>query len=69
MPIAAYCYALLKHPSAWEEKDIDEIIEAGNAMYSECLQKAPKRAGPVRVGPDDLPRYCHLCNIDILTLF
>ncbi|KAL3271895.1 hypothetical protein HHI36_022365 [Cryptolaemus montrouzieri] len=60
MPVSAYCYALLKHPSTWEEKDIDEIVECGNEMFQECIHRLHKHGEKVKIGPEDLPRYCFL---------
>ncbi|XP_023310427.1 uncharacterized protein LOC108904110 [Anoplophora glabripennis] len=58
MPVAAYCYSVLKHPNKWTSENIDEILEAGNNLMTQSIKKAHKHYGTKDLKPEHLQKYC-----------
>lgn len=60
IPIAAYCYAILKHPNKWTTEDIDEILRYGNNLYVECLSSSRKSKDPKEFQPSEVGKFCFM---------
>lgn len=58
MPVAAYCYAMIKHPRRWTEKTVDEILEIGDELYRESLEDMHEHEHGIILKGKDLARYC-----------
>ncbi|KAJ8921144.1 hypothetical protein NQ315_013615, partial [Exocentrus adspersus] len=58
MPVAAYCYSILKHPNKWTSENIDEILEAGNNLMLESIKKSHKHYNGKEISPEYLQKYC-----------
>lgn len=65
MPIAAYCYTTLLHPTKWVSATIDAILEAGNSLYVECAGTRHIHNGGCGqlLTLRDLQKYCYIGNI------
>lgn len=60
MPVAAYCYAMVKHPRRWTEKIVDEILEIGDELYRESLEDMHEHERGKVLKGKDLARYCNV---------
>lgn len=58
MPVAAYCYAMIKHPRRWTEKNVDEILEIGDELYRESLENIHEHERGKILSGKDLAKYC-----------
>lgn len=61
MPVAAYCYAMLKHPRRWTEKMVDEILDIGDQLYRETLEDMHEHETGKALKAKDLTDHnCHI---------
>ncbi|XP_044260522.1 uncharacterized protein LOC123008655 [Tribolium madens] len=60
MPIAAYCFSILKHPDKWTQADIDDVLEAGNELFLESADTQHLHGENVELKITDLRKYCKL---------
>nr|XP_015836513.1 PREDICTED: uncharacterized protein LOC657194 isoform X1 [Tribolium castaneum] len=60
MPIAAYCFSILKHPDKWTQADIDDVLEAGNDLFLESADTQHLHGDNVELKITDLRKYCKL---------
>ncbi|KAG5881077.1 hypothetical protein JTB14_020407 [Gonioctena quinquepunctata] len=58
MPVAAYCYSILKHPNRWTRENIDEILSFGNNLLKESVEKAHIHGLSRELKPKQLQKYC-----------
>ncbi|CAG9853720.1 unnamed protein product [Phyllotreta striolata] len=40
MPVAAFCYSILKHPNKWTRDNVDDVLTFGNNLLNESLNEA-----------------------------
>lgn len=58
MPIAAYCFSILKHPDKWTEADVDNVLKAGDAFFLECIKNKHWHDSNFEFNLYDLQKYC-----------
>lgn len=58
MPVAAYCFSILKHPTKWTSENIDEVLEAGNNLMVQSKKKAHKHRRNKELRFHHLQKYC-----------
>ncbi|CAH0548624.1 unnamed protein product [Brassicogethes aeneus] len=61
IPIAAYCYAFLKHPIKWQTEEIDEIMVCGTNLYKESRNNF-KIEDERELTYQEMERYCFYGN-------
>lgn len=65
MPVAAYCYSVLKKPQKWTLRIIDEILEAGDRLYRDTLEEMHQHVKPKNLRGRDLNKYCHIGDFKV----
>ena len=60
IPIAAYCFSMLKHPDRWTQADIDDVLIAGNDLFMESASTKHLHGEEVVLKVSDLRKYCKL---------
>ncbi|CAH1118613.1 unnamed protein product [Phaedon cochleariae] len=58
MPVAAYCYSILKHPNKWTRENIDEILGYGNDLFSQSARVAHIHNLSKLLEFNELQKYC-----------
>lgn len=58
MPVAAFCFSLVKHPNKWTADHIDQILEFGNQLSLNCLQSSHIHEDFIQVNVRHLTKYC-----------
>lgn len=39
MPVAAFCYSIIKHPNKWTRENVDDILIYGNNLLIQSLDE------------------------------
>lgn len=65
MPVAAYCYSVLKKPQRWTERILDEILEVGDGLYRETLEEKHQHVKPKNLRGRDLNKYCKIGDFKV----
>ncbi|CAH2003558.1 unnamed protein product [Acanthoscelides obtectus] len=60
MPVAAYCFSILKHPNRWTTENIDQILEYGNNLCIESAKHCHIHNLEAELKPQQLIKYCVL---------
>lgn len=58
MPVAAYCFSVIKHPTKWTADNIDQILEFGNQLFQDSIINSHLHECCVRINAQDLSKYC-----------
>lgn len=58
MPVAAYCFSIIKHPTKWTSDNIDQILEFGNHLCQDSINSLHLHDAFVRINSQDLLKYC-----------
>lgn len=60
IPIAAYCFSVLKHPDQWTEADVDDVLNAGDTLFLECIENKHWHNSNFEFNLSDLQKYCKI---------
>lgn len=60
MPIAAYCFSIIKHPNKWNEFLLDEILVIGDRLYHDSIGLLHMHEQGKELRPKHLYKYCYV---------